>query len=189
MQERSQLESPLDIQRHMLRGVPANLVLRRRARLLNGAAGSEATFSVFEVNGRPAGRCLPQLERWSKPNVAGAFSSLVFPQRSSLWGPHCRSTVCASSLEWLSLSAVDDHADLGPLLASGISRPTFALSGGARLRPRPTWGQPGRFRSGRCGPKLKEEEEHTEKKRGKQEEKHLGRKGKEWDSQHGPWSL
>ena len=151
VQERSQLESPLDIQLYMLRGCASEPRASSTRMVAQRALLAQRPPSLFSKSTDDLQAVVSHNWSVGRSRMWLALSlHWYFPQRSSLWCPHCRSTVCASSLEWLSLSAVD----VGPLLASGISRPTFYLSGGARLRPMPTWGQPGRFRSGRCGPKL-----------------------------------
>ena len=44
MQQQTPRRSPLEMNRNLLRGVPADLVLRRCARLLSSAASSYATY-------------------------------------------------------------------------------------------------------------------------------------------------
>ena len=86
-------QSPLEIQRHVLRGVPANLVLRRCARLLSSAAGSEATFQLsaptdhleaFISHNWSVGRS----RKWLALSLHWHFLSAL-----GLWGPHCRRAV------------------------------------------------------------------------------------------------
>ena len=109
VQERPQRQSPLEIQRHVLRGVPANLVLRRCARMFSGSAGSEATYllsrptdhlGAFVSHNWSVGRS----RKWLALSLQYNFlSALVF-------GVLIAAVLCVlSSLGWLPLSAVDNR--------------------------------------------------------------------------------
>ena len=107
VQERPRRQSPLEIQRHVLRGVPANLVLLRCAKIFNGAAGSEATFLLS----RPTDHLGAFISHnWSVGRSRKWLAlSLEYNFRSALvCGTLTAALLCVvSSLGWLPLSAAD----------------------------------------------------------------------------------
>ena len=102
-------QSPLEIERHVLRGVPANLVLRRCARMFSGSAGSQATYLLsrptdhlggFVSHNWSVGRSRKWLALSLHYNFPGAL----------VCGILIAAVLCVpSSLGWLPLSAVDNR--------------------------------------------------------------------------------